>query len=151
MILLENIMLGTNKVLYFTKTGPIPFPSASEHSPFGVAFGRLLSFCLPHRKLTYDESPLGYGGSDCQKIAFLPYCTCRGDHWSPADACGNGKPPGRIWNPSLRRRGRRPRRPGKPAAALTLRAGHAPPLQSDPKAGGYPVICRSWQVRRGGS
>ena len=22
---------------------------------------------------------------DCQKIAFLPYCVCRGDHWSPAD------------------------------------------------------------------
>jgi len=31
---------------------------------------------------------------------------CRGDHWSPADACGNGKPSGRIWNPPLRRRGR---------------------------------------------
>ena len=27
---------------------------------------------------------------------------CRGDHWSPADACGNGKPSGRIWNPPLR-------------------------------------------------
>ena len=26
---------------------------------------------------------------------------CRGDHWSPADACGNGKPSGRIWNPPL--------------------------------------------------
>ena len=49
---------------------------------------------------------MGCGGSDCQKIAFLPYCTCRGDHWSPADACGNGKPSGRIWNPPLRRRGR---------------------------------------------
>ena len=49
---------------------------------------------------------MGCGGSDCQKIAFLPYCTCRGDHWSPADACGNGKPPGRICNPPLRRRGR---------------------------------------------
>ena len=23
--------------------------------------------------------------SDCQKIAFLPYCVCRGDHWSPAN------------------------------------------------------------------
>ena len=26
---------------------------------------------------------------------------CRGDHWSPAAACGNGKPSGRIWNPPL--------------------------------------------------
>ena len=26
---------------------------------------------------------------------------CRGDHWPPADACGNGKPSGRIWNPPL--------------------------------------------------
>ena len=47
---------------------------------------------------------------------------CRGDHCPPADACGNGKPSGRIWNPPLRRRGRRPRRPGEPAAALALRA-----------------------------
>ena len=27
---------------------------------------------------------------------------CRGDHLSPADACGSGKPSGRIWNPPLR-------------------------------------------------
>ena len=52
---------------------------------------------------------------------------CRGDHWSPADACGSGKPSGRIWNPPLRRRGRRPRRPGEPAAALALRAANGRP------------------------
>ena len=45
--------------------------------------------------------PWGAAVRYCQKIAFLPYCTCRGDHWSPADACGNGKPSGRIWNPPL--------------------------------------------------
>ena len=28
--------------------------------------------------------PLG-GSPGCQKIAFLPYCVCRGDHWSPAN------------------------------------------------------------------
>ena len=27
----------------------------------------------------------GFSGPDCQKIAFLPYCVCRGDHWSPAN------------------------------------------------------------------
>ena len=27
----------------------------------------------------------GFFGPDCQKIAFLPYCVCRGDHWSPAN------------------------------------------------------------------
>ena len=32
------------------------------------------------------------------RVSFL---FCRGDHWSPADACGNGKPSGRIWNPPL--------------------------------------------------
>ena len=55
---------------------------------------------------------------------------CRGDHWSPADACGNGKPSGRIWNPPLRRRGRRPRRPGRAAAAARPAGGQWPPLQS---------------------
>ena len=61
-------MLGTNKVLYFTKTGPIPFPPASKHSPFGAAFGRLLSFCLPRRKLTYDESPWGAAVQTVNKL-----------------------------------------------------------------------------------
>ena len=28
--------------------------------------------------------PMGYI-SDRQKIAFLPYCACSGDHWSPAN------------------------------------------------------------------
>ena len=32
------------------------------------------------------------------RVSFL---FCRGDQWSPADACGNGKPSGRIWNPPL--------------------------------------------------
>jgi len=53
---------------------------------------------------------------------------CRGDHWSPADACGNGKPSGRIWNPPLRRRGRRPRRPGRAAAAARPAGPYSLPL-----------------------
>ena len=68
---------------------------------------------------------------------------CRGDHWSPADACGNGKPSGRIWNPPLRRRGRRPRRPGEPAAALTLRAD----MESAPTVSPWPPL-RGGSARR---
>ncbi|WP_337420762.1 hypothetical protein, partial [Gemmiger formicilis] len=26
-----------------------------------------------------------WGSPACQKIAFLSYCVCRGDHWSPAN------------------------------------------------------------------
>ena len=43
---------------------------------------------------------LAEGGQRVEKVH------CRGGHWPPADACGNGKPSGRIWNPPLRRRGR---------------------------------------------
>ena len=42
---------------------------------------------------------------------------CRGDHWSPADACGNGKPSGRIWNPPLRAGVYARHRPGNAAAS----------------------------------
>ena len=38
--------------------------------------------------------------SSCMNVQGELLC-CRGDHWSPADACGNGKPSGRIWNPPL--------------------------------------------------
>ena len=68
---------------------------------------------------------------------------CRGDHWPPADACGNGKLSGRIWNPPLRRRGRRPRRPGEPAAALTLRAD----MESAPTVSPWPPL-RGGSARR---
>ena len=72
--------------------------------------------------LTYSHS------SSCMNVQG-ELLFCRGDHWSPVDACGNGKPSGRIWNPPLRRRGRRPRRPGNAAAAAKFRrAGKARPL-----------------------
>ena len=36
-----------------------------------------------------------WGSPACQKIAFLSYCVCRGDHWSPANL-----PPQRIFRDS---------------------------------------------------
>ena len=65
---------------------------------------------------------------------------CRGDHWSPADACGNGKPSGRIWNPPLRCRGRCLHRfGGSAAAACARRASTAPPSRLKKRAN-YPRI-----------
>ena len=65
---------------------------------------------------------------------------CRGDQWSPADACGNGKPSGRIWNPPLRRRGR---------CSSSTREG-----SGCRKAGGRPMAAPTvspWPPLRGGS
>ena len=65
---------------------------------------------------------------------------CRGDHWSPADACGNGKPSGRIWNPPLRCRGR---------CSSSTREG-----SGCRKAGGRPMAAPTvspWPPLRGGS
>ena len=74
---------------------------------------------------------------------------CRGDQWSPADACGNGKPSGRIWNPPLRRRGRCSsstregsgcrKAGGRPMAAPTVSPW--PPLRGAPPAGGGGENC----------
>ena len=52
--------------------------------------------CLPPRGKVAEAPPEGEALetqkrgrfralSDRQKIAFLPYCVCRGDHWSPAN------------------------------------------------------------------
>ena len=64
---------------------------------------------------------------------------CRGDHWPPADACGNGKPSGRIWNPPLRCRGR---------CSSSTREG-----SGCRKAGGRPMAAPTvspWPPLRGG-
>ena len=71
------------------------------------------------------------------RVSFL---FCRGDQWSPADACGNGKPSGRIWNPPLRRRGR---------CSSSTREG-----SGCRKAGGRPMAAPTvspWPPLRGGS
>ena len=61
-------------------------------------------------------------------ISHLGCAACRGGHCPPVAVGSHRKVPGRIWNPPLRRRGRRPRRPGNAAAAAKFRrAGKARP------------------------
>ena len=51
-------------------------------------------------------------GEECsvlEETLSWPILMCRGEHWSPVAVCGKRKVPGRIWNPPLRRMGRRPR------------------------------------------
>ena len=40
---------------------------------------------LPHRLRAEPPRKRRGLGADRQKTAFLPYCVCRGDHWSPAN------------------------------------------------------------------
>ena len=116
-----------------TKIGPVPFPPASEHSPFGAAFGRLLSFCLPRRKLTYEESPWGAAVRTVKKLHSCLIARVGATIGRPRTPAAMASPPGgygirpygvgvgvpddpgslrrrwlcgRIWNPPLRRRGR---------------------------------------------
>ncbi len=39
--------------------------------------------CNPHTLTPQTKASLVKGRPDCRKIASLPYCVCRGDHWSP--------------------------------------------------------------------
>ena len=48
--------------------------------------------CNPPTLTPQTKASLVKGRPDCRKIASLPYCVCRGDHWSPVRippaACG---------------------------------------------------------------